>query len=204
MNLSEIIDSIPQLLMHFVPGYIALEIRRNSRQENKYNDRDLVILSITYSFIIGRLVFLINWFFKIKTETIVNEWDIIFNIVIAVLFGYAITIYPDTKLASFYRKLLKSNAEPYSNVWNFAMRDPKGAWGRVYLKEENAVYVGKIIRYTCDPDEKRKEILLSEYALYRISDNEVIDDYAGNKKVCVYINATDVKRIEIFKKEPIK
>lgn len=126
---------------------------------------------------------------------------------IAILFGYAISIYPDTKLADLLRKLVKSNAEPYSNVWNFAMRNPKGAWARVYLEEENAVYVGKILRYTNDPDEERKEILLSEYALYRIGDDgtvDTIDDYAGNERVCVYINATDVKRIEIFREEPIE
>lgn len=68
MDFINIIDLVPQLLMYFIPGYIALEIRRSIRQENKYIDTDLVILSITYSFIIGRIAFLISWLLKINRE----------------------------------------------------------------------------------------------------------------------------------------
>lgn len=200
--IENIMHLIPQLLMYFIPGYISLEIRRNNRQENKYIDRDLVILSITYSFIIGMIVFLIDMIPIINIEELDYECKVVIKISIAILFGFAITVYPETNLAKYVRKLLKCNAEPYSNVWNLAMKNPKGAWARVYLENENILYVGMLINYTCDPDEERKEILLSGYSSYNICNNSCIENFEGDEKATVYINADDVKRIEIFREEP--
>lgn len=203
--LSAIINLIPQLLIYFVPGYIALEIRRNNRQENKYTDRDLVIQSITYSFIIQQIASFLDWvtncIFKLDFIIVDAERDVITYFIISILFGCAITLFPDTKIAAKLRKLLNSNTEPYSNVWNLAMKAPEGAWARVYLEKENLVYVGELLKYTCDPDETRREVLLRRYALYRVVDNKVdlIDNYNEDETAYVYINVTDVKRIEIFK-----
>lgn len=206
VDLNNIIKVIPQLLMYFIPGYIALEIKRGSRQESKYIDRDLIILSITYSFLIGLIVIisssLFNWFINLFVEfnikDLSDEWRIIANIIIAILFGYIITIYPDTRLASFVRKVLKSNSEPYSNVWNYAMKNPNGTWARVYLEEENILYVGMLIKYTIDPDEERKEIYLGSFSSYTIDNNKLIEDNSNNEEACILINATNLKRVEII------
>lgn len=211
--LKEIINWIPQILMYFIPGYITLEIKRGYRQESKCNDRDLILLSIVYSFIIGRIAFLIGSIYSFISKIDINmveiidkEWAIILYLIIAIIFGYIIAIAPDTKLATlFRRKLLRSNVEPYSNVWNVAMRNPKGAWARVYLEEGKTVYLGKLLKYTCDPDEEKREILLSNFSSFRI-DNDTfttIDNYENDATACIYIDATDIKRIEIFRGEPI-
>lgn len=209
MDFNNVINNIPKLLMLFIPGYLALEIRRNYRQENKYNDIDIILLSITYSFIISRLAFFIDYLvqahFKvslyipyISTTNEITEWGVLYYLIVSIIFGYIITVYPDTRLANYLKSFFRSNSEPYSNVWNYAMKKPNGAWVRVYLEQENIFYLGMIAKYTCNPDETRKEILLTSYCSYYISDNKLIEDYSDNDDAYVYINATDVIRIEII------
>lgn len=211
MNPKDILEIIPHLLMYFIPGYIVLRIKKNNRQEKKHDDKETFIWSIIYSFIISIISFIGIKLFgflgkEIEHRSIldmgeVNEVYVLFNFFIAWIFGYIMSRYSDLKLYKSFRKFLKINHEPYSSLWNYAMRNPNGAWVRVYLDEYDIGYVGSLISYTCDPDSELREVLLSKYTSFKISDFEAIDDYSTDEDALILLNSVDIKRIEILKEK---
>lgn len=216
MNLETILKIIPELFMYFIPGFITLSIRRKFRHECSYNDRDLLVLSIVLSFIYDKILFVLFFIisklfyivFKINLESLIpsiiniensEEWYIILVLLLSVIFGYILTVFPDTDQAVKIRRIFKSNAEPYATVWNYAMRNQNGAWARVYLRDEDVGYVGKLLKYTCNPDRETREVYLSCFTSFKISTNEEIENNENDEKSCVYIDATRINRIEIIK-----
>lgn len=213
MNPKDIIEVVPHILMYFIPGYIALSIKKKNRQEHKHDDKEAIILSIKYSFIISIVAFIgskIISYFGIKFEhgsiltlNEITEWNILFNFIISYLVGYAISIFPDMRINKRIRRFFKVNSEPYSSVWNYAMKSPNGAWAIVYLDESDIGYVGSLINYTCNPDSELREVLLSKYISFKISNSEEIENKSTDEDALVLINASDIKRIEILKEKII-
>lgn len=212
MDYSSLIKIIPDLFMYVIPGYIALHIRKIYRQERSHKEKHTILISIVYSFLIDKILFVIlnfiEWIYEFILKcnsTICNqlnisdEWNIVLKLVLSFLFGFVITIYPDTRFSKKIANLFHSNTEPYSTVWNYALNSPKGAWARIFLHDENICYTGTLLKYTCDPDQELREIYLGKFTSFRIIDNQIIENNSENDNAYVLINTKDIKRIEIFK-----
>lgn len=117
----------------------------------------------------------------------------------AVLIGVGMVLYKDSKAESYINEKLKNNAISEPVVWIHAMKCAKGGYARVYLHEEDLLYVGKLIDYTLDPEEEKRELLLTAFTIYRLSDKTEIEDNSENDNATVLIECKDLKNIEIFK-----
>ncbi|NMD38153.1 MAG: hypothetical protein GYA87_05665, partial [Christensenellaceae bacterium] len=49
----DFLDRIPEILLLFLPGYIALRIKEKYTLGKKADNLNMIILSVLYSFIIG-------------------------------------------------------------------------------------------------------------------------------------------------------
>ena len=58
------LEIIPELLLLFIPGYIAIKISEKYGLEKKKENFDIIVYSILYSFIIGIIYSIIT--FRIK------------------------------------------------------------------------------------------------------------------------------------------
>lgn len=201
MDIKDIIEIIPKLFIYFIPGYIAITIKKRFKNQKDYKDTHNIIMSIVISFIITTMVDAIinfvEWKFTIQlsiTETIKNMLLILFSFIIGVLW----ILYYDSKFEKFINELLNCNIISQSNVWNKAMKASKGAWARVYLHEYNILYEGQLKYYTIDPEDDNKEILLTSYTSYKIDTKEIIEEYDDEEKT-VLINCKNWINIEILK-----
>ena len=93
---------------------------------------------------------------------------------------------------------LGTNIDNFSNVWNATLQYKDGLWGKIYFQDQDLVYEGKIIKYTIDPEEKERELLLSSYAKYNMTTGDVIEVF-DDEQHCVLVNCKNVDRIEIVK-----
>lgn len=169
MNIKDLLEIVPELLLLFIPGYISIKISEKYGLEKKKEHFDIIVYSILYSFVIGIIysiiIFSLEHFCVVIStfleETIVKQ---IVYLVLAVVLGFVLVKVPPTRLGGFIRCCFNKNVSPESNVWIKAMKNTKGAWATVYL-ENGLIYTGKLIYYTADPDDEEKELLLSNYRL---------------------------------------
>lgn len=201
MNIKDIINIIPSLFLYFIPGYIAIYIKQAYKHYKEQKESHLVIMSVVISFIIKTIlntfIYLINQIFKINF--VVNQdLETFILLILSILVGYIWIRYKGSKLETKLNKFLNSNTNSEANVWNYGMKAEKGAWARVYLHNENRIYIGKLINYTIDPDEKDKEILLSSYTSYELDTKKELEDYDDDNKI-VLIKCNDIRFIEILK-----
>lgn len=201
MKINDIIDIIPKLFLYFIPGYIALSIKKHFKSEKDCKDTHMIILSIVVSFIITSVTDIaLFWISKlINKQLVISEMNKnLILILISLLIGCLWVLYYDSSLEKYINKLLNCNMNSQSNVWNKAMKAPKGAWVRVYLYEHNILYEGKLENYTIDPEENNREILLTSYTSYTIDTKDIIEEYDDDRKM-VLINCKDLVNIEILK-----
>lgn len=201
MKINDIIDIIPKLFLYFIPGYIALSIKKHFKSEKDCKDTHMIILSIVVSFIITSVTDIaLFWISKfMNKQFIISEMNKnLILIFISILIGCLWVIYYDSSIEKYINKLLNCNMNSQSNVWNKAMRAPNGAWVRVYLYEQDLLYEGKLENYTIDPEESNREILLTSYTSYSIKTKDKIEEYDDDRKT-VLINCKDLVNIEILK-----
>lgn len=217
MEFKDIVNLVPQLLILFIPGYIAVSISGNYKQEHKIDDKRLVILSILYSFLIETsLRIIIFIFFIFKTlgnisiayahSSIINKnnlFYIIAMLVMGLVTSCILTRFPSSKIFDWInKKVFDSDVLPCSTVWNKAMKG-KDLWAKVYLKDENILYYGVIDLFSSNPNDNKREIFLRNYISYYLDTLDEIENYSDytnndNNKVGVWINTDTVKRIEIL------
>lgn len=214
MEFKDVINLVPQLLILFIPGYIAISISGNYKQEDKIDDKRLVMLSILYSFIIDTsLRIIIFIYFTIKTlgnisiaynHSIIINKNNLFYIIAMLLMGLVtsciLTRFSSSKISGWIsKKIFASDVLPCSSVWNKAMKG-KDLWVKVYLKDENILYYGVVELFSSNPNDNKREIFLRNYISYYLDTLEEIDNYSAynhdNNKVGVWINTDNVKRIE--------
>lgn len=201
MKINDIIEIIPKLFLYFIPGYIAISIKKNFKSEKDSKETHMIILSIVVSFIITSIVDItLFWINKLlNKELVISEMNKnLILIFMSILIGCLWVLYYESFLEKFINKLLNCSINSQSNVWNKAMKAPKGAWARVYLYDQNLLYEGKLENYTIDPEECNREILLTSYTSYYIDTKEIIEEYDNDKKT-VLINCKNIINIEILK-----
>lgn len=140
---------------------------------------------------------IISIIFSVKFIQTQNEENL-FLLLLSVVVAYFLVIYKDSKAEKYVNKIFHSNTKSEPSVWNHAMKAEYGAWAKVYLFNENRVYVGKLINYTIDPEDNNKEILLSSFSSYLLDSEEEVDNYDDDNKL-VLIKCSDIKCIEVIK-----
>ncbi len=201
MNINDVIEIIPKLFLYFIPGYIAIHIKSHFKNEKSAKDSHVLIMSIVVTFIINILVeLIINVVNKVICKPIVlNDYNKpVLLLIGAIIIGCLWVLFYDSKLEKWINIRMKSNTTSEPNVWNKAMKCENGAWVRVYLYDQNILYEGKLLNYTIDPEEEKREILLGSFTSYNINDKKEIEVYSDNKKM-VLINCNELTNIEILK-----
>ena len=210
MDIKDLLEIVPELLLLFVPGYISIKILEKYGLERKKEHFDIIVYSILYSFIIGIIYAIIIFFLEhscVTISTFLERTTVkqTVYLVLAVVLGFILVKVPPTPLGGFIRGCFNKNVSPEPSVWIKAMKNTKGAWVTVYL-ENGLIYRGKLIYYTIDPDEERKELLLSNYCL-SVRNNAgveksdefcfLIDDNTEDDKAKVFLSWDVITSIEI-------
>ncbi|PRR83104.1 hypothetical protein [Clostridium vincentii] len=143
-GIKELIESIPSLFIYFIPGYITLYMKQIYKHEKDQKESHLFIFSMILSFIIKSVLDM-----SIYIINICLNYDVVLYqdvksfllIIIAIAFGVVSISYKGSKLEKKINKCLGNDTISEAMVWNYAMKASKGAWVRVYLYDENIVYM---------------------------------------------------------------
>ena len=212
MELKDLVEIIPELLLLVVPGYIAIKIKETYRLEKKNEHFDVILCSILYSFVIGiiysAVVFVSNHVnvrvAEFLKDTTVKQFSYFF---LAVVLGLILTKLPSSKVGKLVDKIFNKNLSSEPSVWIKAMTNPSGAWATAYL-ENGLIYTGMLIDYTTDPNHDCKEILLSHYRLSVRNDKSpevaddfcfIIEDHTDEPNAKVLLSRDTIVAIEIQK-----
>ena len=210
MDIKDLIEIVPELLLLFIPGYISIKILEKYGLERKKEHFDIIVYSILYSFIIGIIYSIIIFFlehFCVTINTFLERTTVkqTIYLVLAVVLGFILVKVTPTKFGGFIRSCFNKNVSPEPNVWIKAMKNTKGAWVTVYL-ENGLIYTGKLIYYTIDSDAERKELLLSNYRLSVRNNAEIetrdefcfdIDDNTKKDNAKIFLSLDLIISIEI-------
>lgn len=211
MDIKDLLEVVPELLLMFIPGYISIKISDKYGLKRKKEHFDIIVYSILYSFIIGIIYSIIIFpleHFCVLISTFLEETTVkqTVYLILAVVLGFILVKVPPTRLGGFIRGCFNKNVSPEANVWTKAMKNTKGAWATVYL-ENGLIYTGKLIYYTVDPEDEEKELLLSNYRLSVRNSAEVrknddfcldIDDKTGDDNAKVFLSRDVITAIEIY------
>ncbi len=211
MDIKDLLEVVPELLLMFIPGYISIKISDKYGLKRKKEHFDIIVYSILYSFIIGIIYSIIIFpleHFCVLISTFLEETTVkqTVYLILAVVLGFILVKVPPTRLGGFIRGCFNKNVSPEANVWTKAMKNTKGAWATVYL-ENGLIYTGKLIYYTVDPEDEEKELLLSNYRLSVRNSAEVrknddfcldIDDKTGDDNAKVFLSQDVITAIEIY------
>lgn len=201
MNLDKIIDIIPQILTYIMPGYISIYIYTQEKHEKEQQNNHIILMSMVISFILitvlDSLVILINLFLKADIQ-LNSTIRILLLLVLSLIYTWLWFKYTGSIIENYIKKIAGNNSINRPTVWNYAMECSNGAWARVYLREDNIAYVGKLINYTNNPNDKCKEILLQSFSSIQLDSKETLSNYTDDNKM-VLINCSSIKSIEILK-----
>ena len=210
MDIKDLLEIVPELLLLFIPGYISIKISEKYGLERKKEHFDIIVYSILYSFIIGIIYSIIIFsleHFCVVISTFLEGTTVkqTVYLILAVVLGLILVKVPPTWLGVFIRGCFNKNVSSEANVWIKAMKNTKGAWVTVYL-ENGLIYTGKLIYYTVDSDDEGKELLLSNYRLSVRNSAEVrksddfcfdIEDKTGDDNAKVFLSRDVITSIEI-------
>lgn len=216
MNIVSLIDSIPKLFTYFIPGYISLVIINYYSSTKKKDEKYLVIMPITLSFIITNVMDLFLSLFFYKSNQNIKS---ISYLVGSVILGISVSLYNNDKikvkvkpknsdenkkesisLKKIIDRKITNNYSSEPTVWFKAMKSEKGQWVRVFLYEDNIAYIGSLDYYTRDTEVEEKEILLSKYVSLNIKQNKIIESTESYEDK-VWINCKNITCIEFLKGE---
>lgn len=201
MSLDKVINIIPQILTYIMPGYISIYIYKKEKHEKEQQNNHIILMSMVISFILitvlDSLIVLINLFSNVSIQ-LNPTIRILLLLVLSLIYTWLWFKYTGSTIENYIKKIADNNSINRPTVWNYAMECSTGAWARVYLREDNIAYVGKLINYTNDPNDKCKEILLQSFSSIQLDNKQELSNYDDDNKM-VLINCTSIKSIEILK-----
>ena len=200
-GIKELIESIPSLFIFFIPGYITLYVKQILGHEKDKKDSHTIIQSIIISFILKSIIDVIIYIIEVNNKkTVQLDYGVqsFILIVLSIITGIVLYKCRDSFIINRINKGMDNNINPEPSVWNYAMKSPKGAWVRVYIKELDLAYVGRLDTYTIDPDDNNKELVLTRFTSYKYSTREEIENYNDDNKM-VLIKYDKLTNIEILK-----
>ena len=207
MDIDKIITFIPQLLLLFVPGYIALIIKTKYLPQKKPDSFDATLYSILYSFIVGIAFQLLRQIKNYMLPNIVllgnDYWKQLVYLMLGIALGYCLVKIPRTQMGKTVSRWFNNHLDVNSGVWEKAMRNEKGAWATVYLKN-GMIYVGELIFFTDDPNDEKKELILQNYDMYQKNEGPIsqasgfsVIIESGRENDRVYLQREDIIAIQI-------
>lgn len=210
MNFGDIINSIPDLLLFVIPGYIVVRVDEVYSLKKRANSFDTILYSLLYSFVIGIVFSLISNI----AQTIASSTKPFFEnatvkhisyLLLSLIMGWIMVRLPKTGAGKLVLKKFNKGLVSGDSVWTKAMGNEKGAWATVYLAN-GLIYTGALVDYTTDPNENVKEILLEKYRLALRNTEPLtssedfsieIEDYTMDESTKVFLSRDDIVSIEI-------
>lgn len=206
LYLKELINLIPLILNYVVPGYIFYSIIK-FQFENKYkNDKYIIFKSVVLSYFVNGISSIL-----VKKNCILFPIISIFiSICMAIVYiniidkNWFVNLLQKVNLYKTFRK------DMISDIVDLKL----GMWLCIYLKEEEVIYLGKLIHYEDVTEDNHRYMLLSCYSCYSYDGMKLVEHDEDNTN-CVLLNIVNVDRIEIVypeksdkirnaKEEPIK
>ena len=216
MTPKEFVALIPEVLLYIVPGFIVLKIVESFTPRKKLAQLETVLWSLFYSFLITLATAVVLWIYKriclcAKIESLeIKRGDNVYlaiSLGLSLLIGYIITKFSNSAVGEFFTKLFNRNLSTGEDVWFKSLQTKEGAWATVYLKN-GFIYTGIVSKYTANPDDEKKLILLKRFRLmvrkkvpYTARKKQafctVIDDKTDNESVRVLLKYEDIIAIEL-------
>lgn len=205
INFNDLISFIPELMKYFIPGYITILLIKHFNNQSSKNEKSIFLISIVISFIInifyesGLYVIniLYNWMFKNQVKMVFSDnVDVFILLIIGIIISIIIVRYIQVIDSWINKKIFKSKLTTYETVWDSVMAENNKVWVRVYLTSNDIGYVGKLMKYSTSGNEK--EIYLTSFTSFNISNLSVIDDFSLDPTSKVYISCKDISNIEIL------
>ena len=168
--MKDIVDSIPQILLYIIPGFISVRIKEFWSKEKKHDQFSNTLLCVLYSFvsiIIYKIIrYLANLLWPQLYDIINKETaQICICIVLGIILGVAITKLPKSRLGRLFGQHMDSHHNTESSVWHYTLKNDHGAWAKVFLRN-GMVYLGYLQYYTVDPDEEIQEVALYHFTVH--------------------------------------
>lgn len=193
--MKELIELIPQIIVHVAPGYILYSILNYQIRSRDSEYKHVIFNSVIISFGINSILGL----FVDRSSDIFFILSIIIGVVIAMIL---ISLVETNKLANI---LIKLNI--YKSARNDLISDivdsKLGMWIYVYIENEQVIYLGKLAKYEDGTRNNHRYVVLSEYSCYNY-DGDNISENDDDKTKCVLINIATVTRIELVYNENSK
>lgn len=216
MTPEEFVALIPEVLLYIVPGFIVLKIIEAFTPRKKLAQLETVLWSLFYSFLITLATAVVLWSYRriclcIKIEGIeIKKGDNIYlaiSLGLSLLSGFIITKFSNSVVGEFFTKIFNRNLSTGEDVWFKSLQAKEGAWATVYLKN-GLIYTGIVSKYTANPDDEKKLILLKNFRLmvrkkapYTARKKQafctVIDDKTNEESARVLLKYDDIIAIEL-------
>ena len=218
MTPKEFLQLIPDVLLYIVPGFLVLKITEKYLPKKKLSQYESILWSILYSFIVKiEFVFLCSGLACIcKCSTDSNNVSISFSdtaklviyLLLAITTGFVFTKASGSSIGKKITKLFNPNMAPGEDIWFESLRTQKGTWATIYLNN-GLIYTGMLSRFTADPDDNNKLILLKQYRLMQRTDptvkskkagetfSRVIEDKTSDASARVLLRFEDISAIEM-------
>ena len=149
--IEKLINHIPEILLYIIPGFISVRMKEIYGLQKRHNELGYALYSILYSFIILLI-------YRIITVTAGAVWPSLGAfleketvkscgcLALAVALGILLAKIPQLKPGRWFSKLVNKLSSPEETVWEKAMKNPNGAYARVYLNN-GMVYYGTTAYY---------------------------------------------------------
>lgn len=218
MTPKEFVQLIPNVLLYIVPGFLVLKITEEYLPKKKLSQYESILWSILYSFIVTIEFNFCCWLlarmckcssnFDGGNISISDTSKLVIYFLLAIATGFVITKVSASFVGQKITKLFNPNMVPGEDVWFESLRTQKGTWATIYLNN-GLIYTGMLSKFTADPDDNNKLILLKQYRLMQRTDStdnnkktgeafsRVIEDKTSDASARVLLRFEDITAIEM-------
>lgn len=168
--MEDIIKSIPQLLLFFIPGFISLRMKEIYGFQKRHSKFITIIFSFLYSFFVLVIYMItlniIRSLFPSFGNNLSPDWKsiliIIYFVLWGVILGWIIARIPRSKLGRWFAKLINPLYSPEQTVREVALVHSYGAEAYVHLKN-GMIYHGTIGPNPSDPEDPEKALIIYDF-----------------------------------------
>lgn len=189
-KIKDLIAVLPLLIIYILPGYIFISIKNFIKNKDHTEDKNIFLKSILISYII------INFEMLFVKIDISSPIAIISTICFTMVISYGYSMFIQSGYSTKLLKRLKINTSLKENTLMDIVDYDLGMWVRVYLSSEKLIYVGQIREFEQIADASYN-IVLSNFTLYKYSEEKYTIDYSNDNTEWVLINVKDNYRIEL-------
>lgn len=188
------IGIIPQLLLYFIPGYIALATYRGITSTVVKHEHDIWI-SCVVSYVLLAVTRIV---LPASAETSL-EWVSVVTCILAVIFAaIAVKVFQSPGVRKWLSNVLHFSPTP-SVISDFVDLQYPGSTARIYLKGLKYYVVGAVASFSNNPEDPY--IALQWYRLYHQDDETAFYQCTEERRFFI-VNLADIQHIEIWPTDP--